>query len=353
MSTTASLPSCRRMVLLTQDASTPFVAKTAICLLRYRGDDVVAVLDDEHAGKTTEQLFGVGGDTPVVASLAESQSPDSLVVGIAPPGGKIPQNWWRLFHEAVASGLDVVSGLHDFLHRNQQLADAAAERGVQLIDLRHNDEHETSDCIEFPKGCLRIHTVGHDCSVGKMVTSVELQRGLTARGCDAGLAATGQTGILIAGGGVPIDCVVADFVNGAAERLVQTMQHHDYLVVEGQGCIVHPRYSAVTLGLLHGSAPQCLVMCYEVTREHVKGLEHVPLRPLAELIRLNETIASVRHPCKVIGVAMNSRLVSDTEASDERERVRQQLGLPVCDVLRHGPDELVDAAIRFRKELEL
>lgn len=345
------MPPCRRMILLTDGASTPFLAKTAICLLRYRGHDVIAVLDQEHAGQTADAVFGVGGDVPVIAAISEAERPDSLVVGIAPPGGKVPAHWWPLFHEAVDRGLDVVSGLHDFLNRNDALRRRAAETGVRLVDIRQNQESETSDCVAFRPGCLRVHTVGHDCSVGKMVTSVELQRGLSARGLSAAFAATGQTGIMVAGHGIPIDCVVSDFVNGAAERLVLGLQHHDYVIVEGQGCLVHPRYSAVSVGLLHGAAPQGLVMCYEVTREVTKGLDHVPLSSLETVMRLNEAMASARHPCRVIGIAMNSRLVDDAQAAAERERIRQTFGLPVCDVLRHGADELVEACIALRTEL--
>jgi uncharacterized NAD-dependent epimerase/dehydratase family protein len=184
-----------------------------------------------------------------------------------------------------------------------------------------------------------------------MVVALEVQRELSARGLHAGFAATGQTGIMIAGTGVPIDCVVSDFVNGAAERLVRSMDHYDYVLVEGQGCITHPRYSAVTMGLLHGCAPDGLIMCYEVGRDTVKSLDHVPLRSLSELIRLNEALANTRHPCRVIGIAMNSRRVTADEAEAERDRVRQEFGLPVCDVLRHGAGELADASIRLKAEV--
>ncbi len=339
------------MVLLTEGASTPFLAKTAISLLRYRGNDVVAVLDSDNAGQTAQQLFDTGGSVPVISQLSEADKPDSLVIGIAPPGGKIPPEWYTILEAAIRQGLDIVSGLHDFLGTNPKLAALAEQHKVRIVDVRRNDEHETSDCVDFRAGCLRIHTVGHDCSVGKMVTSIEIQRGLASRGLNAGFAATGQTGIMISGQGIPIDCVVSDFVNGAAERLVRSMEHYDYLLIEGQGCLTHPRYSAVTAGLLHGCAPDGLIMCYEVGRETVKGLEHVPLRSLAELIRLNEAMASTRHPCRVIGIGMNSRKVSAAEADAERERIRGEFGLPVCDVLRHGADELVDAAIKLRTEL--
>jgi uncharacterized NAD-dependent epimerase/dehydratase family protein len=341
------------MILLTQGASTPFLAKTAISLLRYRGEDVVAVLDNENEGRTAQDLFGVGGATPVIANIAQADRADSLAIGIAPPGGKIPAAWRMILLDAARAGLDIVSGLHDFLSLDEELMTLARRTGSRIIDVRKNNERETSECVTFRPGCTRIHTVGHDCSVGKMVTAIEIQRGLAARGHHEGFAATGQTGIMISGEGTPVDCVVSDFVNGAAERLVQRMEHFDYLLIEGQGSIVHPRYSAVTLGLLHGCAPDGLVMCYEVTRENVKGLNHVPLRPLDELIHLYEAMASVRHPCRVIGIGMNSRKVDARAAADERQRLRDQLGLPVCDVLRDGADELVEAAIALRKDLSV
>jgi uncharacterized NAD-dependent epimerase/dehydratase family protein len=152
---------------------------------------------------------------------------------------------------------------------------------------------------------------------------------------------------MVEGDGLPIDCVVADFVSGAAEKLVLTNQHHEILLVEGQGSLVHPSYSGVTLSLLHGCLPQALILCYEVGRATVTGVEHVKIPPLAEIKRIFEVMSNIWRPCKVIGVGMNSRRVSADEAERERERVRKELGLPICDVFRHGPDELVQATLAF------
>ena len=246
-----SLTKYHRIVLLTDGYSTPFLAKTAISLLRYRGDDVAAVLDQEHAGKSAQELFGTGADVPVVASI-ENIDADAIFVGIAPPGGKLPTEWNPIILAAIERGMDIVSGLHDFLSSNIECSDAAKKSGVNLIDVRRNSENQTARVVDFRRECLRVHAVGNDCSLGKMVTTLELQQGLQRRGLDAGFAATGQTGIMVSGSGIPIDCVVADFVNGAAERLVVDHQDHDYLMIEGQGSISHPAYSAVTTGLLHG-----------------------------------------------------------------------------------------------------
>jgi uncharacterized NAD-dependent epimerase/dehydratase family protein len=348
----AALPPCRRMVILTEGASTPYVAKTAISLLRYRGADVIAVLDSTQAGKTCQQLFATGGDIPVVSSLAETSQADSLVIGIAPAGGKLPQSWRSVILDAIQRGLHIVSGLHDFLQNDVEFRDLARKHDVRLVDVRRNDEHTTSAALDFRAGCLRIHTVGHDCSVGKMVTALEVDRGLRERGLDALFLATGQTGIMISGDGTPIDCVVGDFISGAAERLVARHQEHDYLLIEGQGSLAHPLFSAVTLGLLHGCAPDGLILCYEAGRDKVKGLDHVPTLPLEHLRTIYESVASLRHPARVIGIAMNSRGLSAAEAARERQRVADELQLPVCDVYRDGADPLVEAVIRLRRELK-
>lgn len=341
------------MVILTEGRTTTFYAKTAMSLVKYRSSEVLALLDSTQAGQTSGKLLGLGRDIPVVASLDDVDSPDSLVLGIAPPGGKVPPEWRSIIVEAIERGLDIVSGLHEFLSDDAELSGLATKHGVRIVDVRKNSEDTPSDCVEFRPGCLRIHTVGHDCTVGKMVASLEIQLGLVKRGIDAHFVATGQTGIMVSGEGCPIDCVVSDFVNGAAERLVLRSQHHDVLLIEGQGSVVHPRFSGVTLGLLHGCAPQGLILCYEVGRETVKGLDHVRIEPLAKLRDIYETIGSVRYPCKVIGVAMNSRSVDEDAAERERARVEAELGVPACDVYRHGPDVLVDAVLALREELGL
>ena len=156
---------------------------------------------------------------------------------------------------------------------------------------------------------------------------------------------------MISGDGIPIDCVVADFVNGAAESLVRRNEHHDILLIEGQGSLSHPSFSAVTLGLLHGCAPDGLIFCYEVGRTMVKGLNDVPLVPIKTLIECYERVASLRHPCRFIGIAMNSRNVSADEAAMEREQMTSEFGLPTCDVFRDGPGALADAVVDLQKEL--
>ena len=341
----------RRLVILTEGHTNPITAKTASSVIRYFADQVQALFDTTQQGKTAGELLGVGGDTPVIGSLDDACDANALMIGIAPAGGRIPAAWRKIVLAAISRKMDVISGLHDFLADDKEFADAARQHDVQLIDVRRNDEHDVADRKGINERCLRIQAVGNDCCVGKMVATIELTLALQARDHDAKFVATGQTGILISGDGCPIDCVVADFVSGAAEKLVLANQHHEILLIEGQGSLAHPRYSAVTLGLLHGCLPQGLIMCYEAGREGVHGMEYVPLTSLGHLKTVYETMANVMHPSRVIGVAMNTRLLSDKQADAERARVQDELGVPACDVFRHGTDDLVKATLDLQAEI--
>jgi uncharacterized NAD-dependent epimerase/dehydratase family protein len=337
----------RKMVLLTWGHSNPRTAKTATGLLRYCPTECLAVLDPEQAGRTAQELLEVGGNTPIIATLEEAPGADTLVLGIAPPGGKVPPAWRAVILQAIDRGMNILSGLHDFISEDTELAAAASSRGVTITDVRKNHFKNIARRQGINDNCCRLHTVGHDCSVGKMVVSLELERGLKARGHDACFVATGQTGIMVSGAGLPIDCMVADFVNGAAEQLVLDTQHHEMIIVEGQGSLVHPSYSAVTLGLLHGCMPHALVFVFEAGREVVGGLEHVRLPSLQQQRALFETMGSIYQPCETIGMAINGRRLSKPQADELARSIEGEMGLPVVDVIRDGPDRLVDAAESF------
>lgn len=341
----------KNIVILSEGASRTVAAKTAVGMLRYRSDDIAAVLDAAESGLTADDVLGAGGNIPMIADLDECPQADALFIGISPAGGKMPAAWKPILLDALRRGIDIVSGLHDFMCRDAALSEGATATGARLIDVRRNHEHTVAQHALFSPTNLRIHTVGHDCGVGKMVVSLEVQRELQRRGENARFLATGQTGIMISGQGVPVDCVVSDFVSGAVEQLVLRNQDADMLLIEGQGSISHPSFSGVTLGLLHGCAPQGLILCYEARREHVRELEHVPLKPLSELIPMYESIASFRTPAKVIGIAVNSRHLAAPEIDAEVARVEDQFGLPACDVWHQGAGKLADAALKLRKQL--
>jgi len=343
--------STRKMIILTDGHYNAHAAKTAICVVRYRPEEVVAVLDRDLCGKTCGEVMKAGGQIPFVGSLEEAPGANTLLIGIAPPGGKIPVSWRPIVLEAIARKLTIVSGLHEFLREDPEFAQAAAEHRARLLDLRDNQERDVASGLPYDQRCLRIHTVANDCSCGKMVATVEVTQGLNRAGVDAAFVATGQTGIMVAGDGCPIDRVIADFVGGAAEKLVVKNQHHEVIVIEGQGSLYHPRYSGVTFGLLHGVKPDGLVYCYEMGRKAIDDMKHVALPSADKAIEFYETCANVMHPCRVIGVAVNGQHFGDDEVAAECRRVGEELGLPICDVIRHGPDKLVEAVIQLKKQL--
>ncbi|NLE39513.1 MAG: DUF1611 domain-containing protein [Pirellulaceae bacterium] len=342
----------RRMVILTEGYTLARAAKTAVCALRYRPEQVLAVFDREHAGRTCREILGVGGELPVVDSLDAVEDANTLLLGTAPAGGKLPAPWRPIILDAIRCGFDVISGLHELLVDDSEFAEAARRHGVRLIDLRRNDEREVADGKGIRPGCLRILTMANASSSGKMVASVELTAGLKRAGVDAKFLATGQTGILIEGDGCPMDRVIGDFISGAAENLVRTHQHHEVIVVEGQGALSDFRYSAVTLGLLHGCRPDGIVLGCQMGREFLGDDVKVPVVPLEQLRPFVEMAANLVHPCRSIGVAINGRGYSDEEVAAECARIEQRLSLPACDVIRHGPDKLVNAVLELRRELK-
>ncbi len=333
----------RRLIILTEGHTEPVTGKTATCVVRYRPEQVVALLDSTQAGKTAQELLGVGGSIPIVGKLEDAPQANALMLGIAPSGGRIPAPWRSVILAAINRGMDVISGLHEFLSNDPEFTQAAAKSGVQIIDVRKNNERDVAHRINIREECLRIHTVGQDCSVGKMLVALELSNAMKAQGVKSKFIATGQTGIMVEGDGSPIDCVVSDFVSGAVEKMIVAHQHNDVLFIEGQGSLSHPRYSGVTLGLLHGCMPHGMILCYEVGRKMVYGMDTIPLKPLSQLLKVYETMANLMLPSKVIGIAMNSRKTPADETEREREQLRKEFGLPVCDVIRHGPDELLQA----------
>jgi len=340
-----------RIVILTEGHSDPQTAKTASSVVRYRTEEVVALLDSTQAGRTSGDLLGVGGEIPVVASLEEAPQADTLLIGIAPAGGKLPEAWRPVILAAVRRGMQVVSGLHDFVSDDAEFAEAAGKHGARLVDVRKNRERSVARRQGIRAGCLRILTVGTDCSIGKMVTAIEVTRALHEQGEGAAFVATGQTGIMIAGEGCPIDTVVADFVSGAVERLVLANQHHRQMLIEGQGSLFHPSYSGVTLSLLHGSQPQGMILCHEVGRQAIHGIEEMKLPTLRRAVEIYETMASLMHPSRVIGVSLNTRALEEAAARAEIDRVSQELSLPVCDVFRGGAQPLVEAVLRLQDKV--
>ncbi|MEZ3114980.1 DUF1611 domain-containing protein [Halobaculum sp. MBLA0147] len=331
----------------------PERSKTANGLLRYTDREVVAVLDRDHAGERVAAHLRDTQDAPIVADFAAARAAadgpiDELVIGIAPIGGGFDESWRPDVRAAIEAGCDVAAGLHYFLNDDEEFAALAAEHGTELRDVRrpHDDLTVASGTADEVRADV-VATVGTDCSVGKMTTTMELAAAADRAGLDARVIPTGQTGILIEGWGNPVDRVVSDFTAGSVEEMIRDVgDDHDLLLVEGQGSIVHPAYSAVTCGLLHGAMPDGLVLCHAAGRERIHGYEDTPLPPIPEYVDLYESLAAPVHETTVVGGALNTRAVDDDERAREAvEAFGADLGAPATDPLRFGADDLLDAVL--------
>ena len=335
----------RRIVILAHEKF-PERAKTATGIIRYSDDEVVAVLDRDRAGdRVSDHLSGVQ-DAPIVESFEDVEGEvDELVIGIAPIGGGFDDSWRPDVRAALERGIDVVAGLHYFLNDDEEFVELAEEHGAELVDVRKpSDDLTVSQGVADEVDADVVLTVGTDCSVGKMTVSLELLQAARERGIDAEFIPTGQTGIMIAGWGNPIDRVVSDFTAGAVEEMIlEKGDDHDVLFVEGQGSIVHPAYSAVTCGILHGAMPDKLVLCHVAGREAIHGYEDTPIPPLSDYVDLYERLAGPVHETGVFAGAINTSDVDgDDEAQAEVDDYSDTIGVPATDPIRFGADEILD-----------
>jgi uncharacterized NAD-dependent epimerase/dehydratase family protein len=332
----------RYLVLAEGHSDDPHHGKTMYGVIRYAADPVVCVLDSERAGETVEGL-------PVVASVGEAlaHEPTTALVGVAPSGGRLPPVWRSILADALRAGLDVEAGMHEFLADDPELARLAREHQVELRDLRRPPaDLSVSTGANLTHGASVVLTVGSDCAIGKKTVAVELDRAARARGLASVFVPTGQTGIMIAGWGIAVDAVVADFLAGAAERLVvEGARRGDLLWVEGQGSLVHPQYSGVTLGLLHGSAPHALLLCHKAGETRLEGMPQHPIPPLAELVELYERASLPARPARVAGIALNTSRLPETEALAAVAAAREETGLPADDPVRFGPVSLLEPVL--------
>ena len=342
-----------RYLVLADGHFGPQTSKTANSAVRYLPERVVGVIDSRHAGRSVGEVLGFGGTIPVVGSLEEGLrlGATALLVGIAPQGGRLPEEWRALLVATMEAGLHLVSGLHVHLGDDAELAAVAARRGVRIHDLRKPPaDLPVSRGKARQVEALVVHTVGTDCNIGKMTAALQIRDALRARGTRVGFAATGQTGILIEGWGTAVDAVVADFIGGAAEQLVlRAAEGNDVVLVEGQGSLVHPGYSGVTLGLLHGSMPDAMILCHQPSRACPYGgngaYTWMRLPSVTEMIRLNEQAIAPLRESRVIGVCLNTWDLSDSEARDAVRRTEDETGLPATDPVRFDPAPLVEATL--------
>ena len=351
MSRTAREP--ERFVALCEGSFGPTTSKTANACIRYTPERVVAVVDSRHAGKTAEKVLGFGGDIPVVATLDEALGfrPNALLIGIAPQGGGLPDEWRPWLRTALANRLAIWNGLHVFIGDDPEFAELARTSGTRIHDLRKPPAK-----LPVAMGKARhvdatvILSVGTDCNIGKMTAQLQIRDAMRRGGERVAFAATGQTGILVEGWGTAVDAVVADFIAGAAEQLVvQAAKDADIVLVEGQGSIIHPGYSGVTYGLIHGSMPHAFLLCGQPSRETITNNPWVRIPPMREMIRLHEEIIAPLRPAPVIAIALNTFDLSDAKARSAIDRIAAETGLPTTDPVRYDPAPIADALLAFHE----
>jgi uncharacterized NAD-dependent epimerase/dehydratase family protein len=333
-----------RLALFTGGLLADTHAKTAHGILRYAEREVVAVVDETHAGARVPDVVPYARrDVPVVGTVQEAKDlgANVLVVGVAPFGGALTPEWRAVLLQAAKAGMELEAGLHTELSADPELAKA----GVRDLRAAPADLSVPDGPSQRPDVKV-VHTVGSDCAIGKMSVTLELDAAARAHGRESAFVATGQTGIAITGWGIAVDHVISDFIAGAAFRLVQQgAERAALLFVEGQGSLIHPAYSGVTLGLLHGCLPDVLILCHRAGATVLDDYEETPIPPLPELVTMYEQMAAPVRPARVAAIALNTRGLSDDEARTAIAETAADTGLPTDDPVRFGGDTLLEAVV--------
>ena len=323
-------------LLFLGDAPDQLAAKVAQGIKDWRPENAVAQF----------RMAGCNADlglADMTLDQAKAAGAKTLVIGVANRGGVISAAWEEVLVAALDAGFDIASGLHNLLRDEHDLVAVANAQGRRLFDVRvPTEEYPIANGV--PRTGKRMLAVGTDCSVGKMYTALAVDAEMRARGMKSTFRATGQTGILITGGGVPLDAVIADFMAGSIEHLSPDNDPDHWDIIEGQGSLFHVSYSGVTLALIHGGQPDALVLCHEPTRDHMRGLPGYQLPSMVAVRDLALSLAKVANPaCQVVGISVNTQHLSEAEAKTYLATVESELGLPAVDPFRHGAERLVDA----------
>ncbi|MBT6545105.1 MAG: DUF1611 domain-containing protein [Rhodobacteraceae bacterium] len=323
-------------LLFLGDAPDQLAAKVAQGIKDWRPENAVAQF----------RMAGCNADlglADMTLDQAKAAGAKTLVIGVANRGGVISAAWKEVLVAALDAGFDIASGLHNLLRNEHDLVAVANAQGRRLFDVRvPTEEYPIANGV--PRTGKRMLAVGTDCSVGKMYTALAVDAEMRARGMKSTFRATGQTGILITGGGVPLDAVIADFMAGSIEHLSPDNDPDHWDIIEGQGSLFHVSYSGVTLALIHGGQPDALVLCHEPTRDHMRGLPGYQLPSMVAVRDLALSLAKVANPaCQVVGISVNTQHLSEAEAKTYLATVESELGLPAVDPFRHGAERLVDA----------
>jgi uncharacterized NAD-dependent epimerase/dehydratase family protein len=338
----------RRYAILTEGSLGDIIhGKTAQGLIRYRPHEVVVVIDSEYAGKRVRDVIpALDSDAPIVGAMSDALEfhPSTLLIGVATDGGNLPPAMRAPLLQAVEAGLEIVNGLHAFLRDDVEVTERAARSGARLWDVR--SMAETTALFTGRAYDVRqyvVLAVGSDCAVGKMTAMLEIERAAIALRARTKFVATGQTGIMITGAGLPLDRMVGDFITGGAERLVvDASPEVDVLLVEGQGSLIHPAYAPVTLGLLYGCAPDALILCHRINTNRIAGFD-TRIPDLHELIEMHEALLRYLKPARVVAIVLDTSSVDETSARLAIDEATRLTGLTVDDPVRNGGAALWNA----------
>ncbi len=333
-----------RVVILAHEKFTRMGGKTARGVYFYSPNEIVGIIDRTLSGRYADEFFPGHRHVRIYSSIQEIKDDyDALIIGVAPIGGKLPGAWRNEIKYALEHGKKVISGLHDFLSEDSEFKKIAERFGAEIWDVRKPPEN-----LRVADGSGRevnsVLVAGTDCSVGKMITAVELTNEARKRDINAGFVATGQTGIMIgADAGYVIDRIPGDFMAGAVEELVVNVaKNREIIFVEGQGALTHPAYSGVTLAILHGSYPKKIILAHDPMREEHHDYPGFKIPDLKWQIETYERLAENVSGGKVVGIAVDGEKMSDEEYEKYKGRIEEELGMPVVDVLREGATRLFD-----------
>lgn len=352
----------KKAALLIEGVKDIFQAKMAVSLLRYRLDAVHCLIDSTKPGSNAEQIFQIGGDISVKDSIASClKDIDTLILCMVLPEGRVPETWIKQITMALGNGINVINGLHVDFGTVDEIAKKLGGVSASSTERETMFNKSTASIfnVRIPPDDIdlfkyevlktkgkRILTVGSDCNIGKMVTSLEMTKAAKARGINAGFIATGQIGILIKGTGIAVDRVISDFLPGAVERLIKEEGDRELYFIEGQGSIIQPMYSGVSLGLLHGASPDAMIICHVPSREKIR-YSNIKFPDLGFIIRMHEEMAQIVVPSsRVAGVALNCFDMDMEKARATVAAYEDKLGLPVTDVIKFGAEKLIDSILQ-------
>ena len=341
-----------KVIVYAQDSFSGDSAKTGIGFIRYGLCETVGIVDRQIKGKKANDIIPDLSSVPIFASIAEAKknSPDAdvLLVGIATAGGEFPPGWIPDIKAALELKLNIVNGLHDFLSDIPEIKKSADENGVFVWDVRKaNKKFQIANArlLDYPTEIIL--TVGTDGAIGKMTCALELTKSAKKKGISAKFIATGQTGMMISGEGVPLDAIVSDFAAGAVEEEMIKAAKENYKIafVEGQGSILHPGWSGVTLALLHGSLPHKMIICHKVNREYLKNTK-IKIDSLNQFIKIYEDMSLPLRKAKVVGISLNTYGLSENEANEAIKKIENETNLPTSDPVRQTGEKLLKACLK-------